>query len=220
MRENGHGLRPPDEGSGRVSTKVRTADTRERILTAACEVIAEIGFEKIRMRMVAERAGVSTALLHYHFDTREKLFTEAMTHSFAHTAVDVERDAETAPAAVVLARILRSLLPTDPELRQDWRLWQELWARALRDETTRAFAVDLYAQLHAWVAGAVRRGIASGEFTPTDVDELSTLVLSLSDGYGIRLMLCDPTVTLDTALTAIWRQVSTALGLPASLPTE
>jgi AcrR family transcriptional regulator len=119
-----------------VSTKVRTADTRERILTAACEVIADIGFEKIRMRMVAERAGVSTALLHYHFDTREKLFTEAMTHSFAHTALDVERDAESAPAAVVLARILRSLLPTDPELHQDWRLWQELWARSLRDETT------------------------------------------------------------------------------------
>ncbi|MFF7237948.1 TetR/AcrR family transcriptional regulator [Streptomyces collinus] len=201
-----------------MSTKVRTADTRERILTAACEVIAEIGFEKIRMRMVAERAGVSTALLHYHFDTREKLFTEAMTHSFANTALDAERDAETAPAAVVLARILRSLLPTDPELRQDWRLWQELWARSLRDETTRAFAVDLYAQLHAWVAGAVRRGIASGEFAPADVDGLSTLVLSLSDGYGIRLMLRDPAVTLDTALTAIWRQVSAALGLPDALP--
>ncbi|MFC9283154.1 TetR/AcrR family transcriptional regulator [Streptomyces collinus] len=201
-----------------MSTKVRTADTRERILTAACEVIAEIGFEKIRMRMVAERAGVSTALLHYHFDTREKLFTEAMTHSFANTALDAERDAETAPAAVVLARILRSLLPTDPELRQDWRLWQELWARSLRDETTRAFAVDLYAQLHAWVAGAVRRGIASGEFAAADVDGLSTLVLSLSDGYGIRLMLRDPAVTLDTALTAIWRQVSAALGLPDALP--
>ncbi|MFF2205047.1 TetR/AcrR family transcriptional regulator [Streptomyces sp. NPDC058145] len=203
-----------------MSTKVRTADTRERILTAACEVIAEIGFEKIRMRMVAERAGVSTALLHYHFDTREKLFTEAMTHSFASTALDAERDVETVPAAVVLARIVRSLLPTDPELRQDWRLWQELWARALRDEVTRVFAVDLYAQLHAWVAGAVRRGIESGEFTPADVDDLSTLVLSLSDGYGIRLMLRDPAVTLDSALSSIWRQVAPALGLPDLVPAD
>ncbi|GGY12600.1 TetR/AcrR family transcriptional regulator [Streptomyces anandii] len=201
-----------------MSTKVRTADTRERILTAACEAIAEIGFEKIRMRMVAERAGVSTALLHYHFDTREKLFTEAMTHSFANTAVDVDRDAETAPAAVILARIVRNLLPTDPELHQDWRLWQELWVRALRDEATRAYAVDLYAQLHAWVAEAVRRGIASGEFTPADVDDLCTLVLSLSDGYGIRLMLRDPTVTLEAALASIWRHVSAALGLPDTFP--
>jgi AcrR family transcriptional regulator len=199
---------------------MRTADTRERILTAACEAIAEIGFEKIRMRMVAERAGVSTALLHYHFDTREKLFTEAMTHSFANTATDVERDAGAAPAAVILARIVRNLLPTDPELHQDWRLWQELWVRALRDEATRAYAVDLYAQLHTWVADAVRRGIASGEFEPTDVDALCTLVLSLSDGYGIRLMLRDPTVTLETALASVWRHVAAALGLPEGMPVE
>ncbi|MFF3940484.1 TetR/AcrR family transcriptional regulator [Streptomyces phaeofaciens] len=203
-----------------MPTKVRTADTRERILTAACEAIAEIGFEKIRMRMVAERAGVSTALLHYHFDTREKLFTEAMAHSFANTAVDVERDAGTAPAAVILARILRSLLPTDAVLHQDWRLWQELWVRALRDESTRVFAVDLYAELHAWVSGAVRRGIESGEFTPTDVDELATLVLSLSDGYGIRLMLRDPMVTLDKALASVWRHIAGALGLPETVPAD
>ncbi|MFB7511287.1 TetR family transcriptional regulator C-terminal domain-containing protein, partial [Streptomyces broussonetiae] len=95
-----------------------------------------------------------------------------------------------------------------------------LWVRALRDETTRTYAVDLYAQLHTWVADAVRRGIASGEFAPTDVDDLCTLVLSLSDGYGIRLMLRDPTVTLDGALTAIWRQVSAALGLPDGMPVE
>ena len=54
------------------------AGTRDAILSAACEIIAEEGFEKIRMRMVAERAGVSTAALHYHFDNREKLFAEAL----------------------------------------------------------------------------------------------------------------------------------------------
>ncbi|WP_307659499.1 TetR/AcrR family transcriptional regulator [Streptomyces sp. V1I1] len=70
----------------------RTRETRERILAAACEVIAEVGFEKIRMRMVAEHAGVSTALLHYHFENREKLFSEAMTYSFAQTTgVELER---------------------------------------------------------------------------------------------------------------------------------
>ncbi|WP_432014150.1 TetR/AcrR family transcriptional regulator [Streptomyces sp. HD1123-B1] len=202
-----------------MDTRARTAEeTRERILSAACEVIAEVGFEKIRMKMVAERAGVSTALLHYHFDTREKLFTEAMTHSFASTALGLDDDAATVPAAVVLARIVHSLLPTDPELRQDWRLWQELWVRSLRDETTRLFAVDLYAQLHAWVGGAIEQGVASGEFRPADVHRLSTLVLALSDGYGIRLMLGDPTVTADDVLAAIWRPVAEELGLSPEFP--
>lgn len=210
--------RPTSIGADSVATNGRTAETRERILSAACEVIAETGFEKIRMRMVAERAGVSTALLHYHFETRDKLFTEAMTHSFASSTFEVEHDADVVPAAVVLARIVRNLLPMDAELRQDWRLWQELWVRSLRDRTTRDFAVDLYAQLHQWVAGAVTRGIESGEFTNTDVGELSTLVLALSDGYGIRVMLDDPAVSAQDALERVWHPLSLALGLPREIP--
>ncbi|MFE3323485.1 TetR/AcrR family transcriptional regulator [Streptomyces sp. NPDC059176] len=196
----------------------RTRETRERILAAACQVIAEVGFEKIRMRMVAERAGVSTALLHYHFETREKLFTEAMTHSFAQTGTELERDADSVSAAVILARILRALLPTDPELRQDWRLWQELWVRALRDDTAQHLAVDLYEQLHEWVGNALQRGVDSGEFAPCDVDATSTLLLALCDGFGIRLMLDDPKVDLETAQNAIWGAVAGALGVAPGFP--
>ncbi|MFD5427531.1 TetR/AcrR family transcriptional regulator [Streptomyces sp. NPDC127084] len=196
----------------------RTRETRERILSAACKVIAEVGFEKIRMRMVAEHAGVSTALLHYHFENREKLFTEAMTHSFAHTSTELERDADSVPASVILARILHSLLPTDPVLKEDWRLWQELWVRALRDEATQKFAVDLYDQLHTWVGTALRRGIDSGEFAGFDVDATATLLLAMCDGFGIRLMIGDPRVTPDSALAAMWGAVAPALGVSGAFP--
>lgn len=201
-----------------MATNGRTTETRERILSAACEVIAETGFEKIRMWMVAERAGVSTALLHYHYKTRDKLFTEAMTHSFANTTVDLERDADSVAPSVILARIVRSLLPMDPELRQDWRLWQELWVRALRDDETQRFAVDLYDQLQEWVSGAVNRGIEAGEFNDTDVAGLSTHILALCDGYGIRLMLSDPKVTSDSALAAVWRAIAAELGMSPTFP--
>ncbi|MGP3683398.1 TetR/AcrR family transcriptional regulator [Streptomyces sp. IBSNAI002] len=204
-------------------TKVeRALETRERILTAACEVIAEIGFENVSMRKVADHAGVSKALLHYHFDTREKLFAEAMTHSFAQTGADndagAEGGADAVPAAVALARILRSMLPTDAELRQDWKLWQELWVRAQRDAAARHLAVDLYDQLHAWVGGAIERGIESGEFTDCDVAAVSTLVLALCDGLGIRLMLDDPRLDLATARSAIWHAIAPALGVADTFP--
>lgn len=202
-----------------MAMAVRTRETRERILAAACEVIAEVGFEKIRMRMVAEHAGVSTALLHYHFENREKLFAEAMTYSFAQTGVELERDADSVPASLVLARILNSLLPTDPELRQDWRLWQELWVRALRDGTAQHLAIDLYDQLHTWVGRAIKRGIDAGEFADCDVDATSTLLLALCDGFGIRLMLGDPKVGLDGAQAAIWGAIAPTLAVPPEFPT-
>ncbi|MFE9634064.1 TetR/AcrR family transcriptional regulator [Streptomyces sp. NPDC006463] len=197
----------------------RALETRERILTVACEVIADIGFEHVSMRKVAEHAGVSKALLHYHFDTREKLFAEAMTHSFAKTGTDTGSEDDSLPAAVVLARIVRSMLPTNAELRQNWKLWQELWVRGLRDGTARHLAVDLYDQLHTWVGGVVERGIASGEFTDCDVCALSNLVLALCDGLGIRLMLEDPRVDLATAQSTVWRAIAPALGIAPEFPT-
>ncbi|MER7956733.1 TetR/AcrR family transcriptional regulator [Streptomyces sp. NPDC096030] len=196
----------------------RALETRERILRAACEVIADIGFENVSMRKVAEHAGVSKALLHYHFDTRERLFADAMTQSFAQTGAEADDGAEAVPAAVALARILRSMLPTDAELRQDWKLWQELWVRALRDTAARDLAVDLYDQLHEWVGGAVQRGVASGEFADCDVDALSTQVLALCDGLGIRLMLDDPRVDLATARSTIWGTIAPTLGIDPAFP--
>jgi hypothetical protein len=40
------------------------------------------------------------------------------------------------------------------------------------------------------------------------------------DGYGIRLVPRDPTVSLDTVLTSIRRHVASAPGLPSAVPTE
>ncbi|MFF1344194.1 TetR family transcriptional regulator C-terminal domain-containing protein [Streptomyces sp. NPDC058290] len=141
-----------------------------------------------------------------------------MTHSFAQTGTDTEDGGDTVPATVVLARILRSMLPSDADLRQDWKLWQELWVRAQRDQTARHLAVDLYDQLHAWVGGAVERGIDSGEFTECDVAAVSTLVLALCDGLGIRLMLDDPRVDLATARSTIWRAIAPVLGIDPVFP--
>ena len=46
------------------------ADRTHDILRAACRVIAERGCDGMRMGDVARAAGVSSALVHYYFDTR------------------------------------------------------------------------------------------------------------------------------------------------------
>ncbi|WP_405845545.1 hypothetical protein OG528_36520 [Streptomyces platensis] len=48
--------------------------------------------------------------------------------------------------------------------------------------------------------------------------ETSTLLLALSDGFGIRLMLGDPKIGLPAAQAAIWRAVAGTLGVPDSFP--
>lgn len=48
-------------------------DRRMSLLQAAFDVIAERGFEGLRTRVVAERAGVNVATLHYYFPTKTAL---------------------------------------------------------------------------------------------------------------------------------------------------
>ncbi len=50
------------------------AKGRERILDAADELFGELGFDATATRQIAELCGVNKALIHYHFDTKERLF--------------------------------------------------------------------------------------------------------------------------------------------------
>ena len=55
---------------------------RERILDAAVLRIASDGIDAVRIARIAMDARVSTALVHYHFATREALLAEALEHSY------------------------------------------------------------------------------------------------------------------------------------------
>jgi AcrR family transcriptional regulator len=185
-------------------------------------VIAELGFEGVRMRIVAERADVSSALLHYHFANRETLFLAALRFSFETAGAD--RSTATPPAdhpyAWRLARIIDVCLPIDAELRRDFLLWQELWLRGSRDGDSKALAVLLYGELRDWVGGAIRDGVSSGEFQPCDVQAVTDLLLALVDGYGIRLVLDDPLLGLDRARGQIWSALGRELGVDRPFPAS
>ena len=57
------------------------ADRKTEILEATCRVIAREGADGLRMGTVAREAGVSSALLHYYFDTRADLLMQAFEHA-------------------------------------------------------------------------------------------------------------------------------------------
>ena len=54
-----------------------TPATVDRIVSAACAALGELGLHGVTIGIVAERAGVSTALVHYHFDTKALLLVAA-----------------------------------------------------------------------------------------------------------------------------------------------
>jgi AcrR family transcriptional regulator len=193
---------------------------RERILAAAVERIASDGIDEVRIARIAMDAGVSSSLVHYHFETREALLEQALEYSY-ELAGDVrlgpEGDAVELGSAKRLAAMIDQFLPYPGMLERDWIPWVELWLRAVRHPEMRPTAARLYERMRAWFAEAIATGIERGELAPdADPDRTADRILALADGYGVRVLFGD--MDVDHARREIWAAVRDALGLPEQPP--
>lgn len=195
----------------------RAGATRERILEAACDLIAADGIDEVRIARVAARAGASTALVHHYFSTREELLARALVHSFEVVGSQrfPERTDGAEPATAALAQALRSCLPEPGRAERDWVLWVELWLRAARDPGLRPVAADLYRRYHEWLAAAIRAGVESGEFDRVDPERLADHAMALLDGFGVRALVGDPEITLEVAARSVAAILGRELGIDA-----
>ena len=188
---------------------------RERILAAAVTQIAREGIDGVRIARIAMEAGVSTALVHYHFDTREALLAEALEYSYALAGdVRLEGDAlENTSGAARLQAMIDQCLPGTPALREDWVLWVELWLRAVRHPELRPVAEELYARMRAWFADEIEDGIRRGEFGRCDPVEVADRTLALLDGLGVRALIGDGAMPLERARRTVAAALARELGL-------
>jgi AcrR family transcriptional regulator len=187
---------------------------RERILAAAVERIASDGIDELRIARVAMDAGVSTSLVHYHFETREALLAEAIEYSYELAGdVRLAEDAEPADHVRRLAAMMDQFLPYQGVLERDWILWVELWLRAIRHPELRPTAGRLYARMREWLAEAIAAGIEDGAFSEADPVRVADRLMALGDGYGVRVLIGE--ISIEHARQEIWADLAGELGLPA-----
>jgi AcrR family transcriptional regulator len=203
------------EGGGKPSA-------RERILAAAVGQIAREGIDGVRIARIAMQARVSTALVHYHFETRDALLAEALEYSYAQAGeVRIAGEDELAAShAERLQSMIDGCLPTSASLTEDWVLWVELWLRAVRVPELRPVAEELYARLHAWFRNEIDAGVKDGEFARCDPDEVADRTMALIDGYGIRTLIGDGAVPLERARNAVSSALARDLGLGEALTAQ
>ncbi len=195
--------------------QVTAQPARDRILEAACDLIATDGIDDVRIARVAQRAGASTALVHHYFSTREELLEQALLHSFDRVGDDrfgtESEPEETATAG--LARLIEQCLPLPGLQEQEWVLWVELWLRAVRDPGLQPVATHLYERYRDWIAAAIRAGVENGEFASVDPEALADRTMALADGFGIRALLRDPAMDSERARREIAALLARELGI-------
>ncbi len=192
---------------------------RERILAAAVDRIATDGIDDMRIARVATQAGVSTSLVHYHFETREALLAEALEYSYELTG-DVrigEGEGEASDHFERLAGEIDQFLPYPGHLRKDWILYVELWLRAARHPEMRPTGERLYGRMRDWVAQGIAAGISEGAFkADADPVRMADRLIALADGYGARVLIGD--LDIEHARREVWAGLADELGLPDEPP--
>jgi AcrR family transcriptional regulator len=64
-----------------MKSKSRNDFSEQRILKAASTVLAEYGYERSTIRLIAAKAGVSRGLLHYYFKSKEEMLAQVINEN-------------------------------------------------------------------------------------------------------------------------------------------
>ena len=169
---------------------------KPQIVAAAAEVLYERGLFETRIEDVAKRAGTSAPTILYYFDSKDRLFEEAVDQSdrdFYERIADGQ--ARHTRASDRLVHLIEET-SLGPGGLNDYTLWMELWVRARRDPTVRSNYFRLNCRERGLIAEIVRSGQADGEFSEdVDPDDFAVALSALMDGLGVQVTLGQPDVT-------------------------
>lgn len=157
---------------------------QEEILAATIEQIERLGLAQTRVADVAGALGCSTALVFYHFGTKDDLLAAAFQHAVEQDLARLDRAlARGTDPTDRLRRVLRLYGPTGAAT--GWRLWIDAWALAQREPTIRATLRSLDRRWAAELRAVVDEGVAAGDFTCEDSAATVTRVAALLDGLSV-----------------------------------
>jgi AcrR family transcriptional regulator len=195
-----------------------TADQRRmQMLQAALEVISERGYAETRIADVADRAGVSPALVIYYFKTKDQLLTEAIRYyDDTWYAVAQSRIASLTAAAARLEEFvaMACLSEADPRPGSSWQLWLDFWAQAARNDAVAAVRRKSDERWREAIADLVHDGQEAGEFREIDAGSFAISLSALLDGLTVQIALNDPVVDGPRGFDLTMRFVADQLGFP------
>ncbi|MFE7528764.1 TetR/AcrR family transcriptional regulator [Kitasatospora sp. NPDC057542] len=127
------------------------ASRKTSIMEAAARVIARRGVRGLRVEELAAEAGVSTALIYYHFKDRTGILRQTLEFINDRAERYTTERAEDAPPPTPREELEQTLLlelQDTAEVRENSTAWGELRASAVFDETLRE---DLARATRIWV---------------------------------------------------------------------
>jgi AcrR family transcriptional regulator len=174
-----------------TQTTIEPGGRVAEILDAACRVIVREGAHGLRMASVAEEAGVSKALVHYYFSTRQELLRNAFAWSEERWQAALStRLATLATGAERLEGAFCLSIDSDPSFSYQRALWNEVWSSLRFDDELRPRVERSYRDWLARLVALVEEGHADGSIrAEIDATDAGWRLAAVGDGLESLLYL-------------------------------
>lgn len=167
----------------------RSRATRRRLLEAAIECLAEVGWSGSTVAVVAERAGVSRGAAQHHFPTREDLVTSAVEFVTEERLAQLRAHAADLPKGPGRTQAVIDMVE-DMYNGPVFRAAIHLWVAASSDEWLRERVVGLEARVGRETHRVAIELLGVDESVP-GVREAVQATLDLARGLGLANLLTD-----------------------------
>lgn len=111
-----------------------SSDTRDRLIAAAAQVFAEVGFRQATVREICDRAEANVAAVNYHFGDKQGLYDAVFRYAQKCVPPPSIGEDPSAPAEVRLREFIRGFL-VKLLAHSDAALHGKIWAREMVDPT-------------------------------------------------------------------------------------
>jgi AcrR family transcriptional regulator len=179
----------------------RRADTRQRLLTAARDLIAERGVAGASIDALAEAADRTSGALYAQFGNKDGLLLALLDHWKEATATAIAAEFETTTSLDARLGALWANFVNPPDNGEAWVLLEhELWLYACRNPVAQAQVAARYNGARKQLAEALPDWAPAHGRAPV---EAATLVIALMLGLEMQRRLDPDAVSDDLALAGL-----------------
>jgi len=162
------------------------------IVRSAYQMMADRGSHRLTLLDIAEAAGVSKALLLYHFGAKDTLLHAAMQWALERTAERIRRRLEPAVTGAEAISLLIDAVFIDPQANRDFYLFYiDLVEHAARVPRFGEFSIMLTEIINGLYAEVIEAGIRDGSFQVTDAQLAARHMRALIEGTFLQWMQTD-----------------------------
>lgn len=182
----------------------------DELLRTAVDVIVERGLANTRTGDVARAAGVSQALVFYHFTNKDALLAQAFAYAAEQDLLGLAGVlAADEPPTVKVRQIVDLYAPAGRS--KAWALWIDGWSEALRNPELEKVSRRLDLRWKEALAEVVAAGVTDGSFTCPDPLKAAWRITALIDGLAVQLTVHGDVVSREETLEWIAEAVDREL---------